>query len=329
LLGRLLRRAGAAPLPPGPRGRILFVGPFHGGAGGIERLTKTFAAWVEGSGFTATCVFQDGEVGESAYSVRETERLRVLRGRDWGRALETEYDFAYVVPPGLDASLWRKRLARVRGPRVALDLDPKRKLGMVTDVLHRETPRDEPADRPAVVATPDPRATIPDVPPEEPGDFHLTVFTPYGDVKGHRHVREFLEGGDRRLVWCYDPVTFAARKAASADEIRARVAEVSHPRLRTVESPSLAEVYRLYRASLGYVCFSESEGLGWAMLDAMALGKPLAARRIGICRAVNGFRATDDFRKPVFGTYPLPPTEGFEGLFREVPRVLGRDQPPR
>ena len=30
--------ASREPLPPGPRGRILFVGPFNGGVGGIERI---------------------------------------------------------------------------------------------------------------------------------------------------------------------------------------------------------------------------------------------------------------------------------------------------
>ena len=43
----------AEPLPPGPRGRILFVGPFQGGVGGVERLTRCFADWVRDSGFTA------------------------------------------------------------------------------------------------------------------------------------------------------------------------------------------------------------------------------------------------------------------------------------
>ena len=168
MLARFLRRAGSAPLAAGPRGRILFVGPFHGGVGGIERLTKTFAAWADGSGYSTTFVFQDGEVGSSPYSVAETERCRVLTGRDWGRALEDEYDWVYVVPAGLDAPRWRERLARVRGTKVMLDLDPKRKLGRVCDVLHWETPREQVPDRPFVVATPDPRSTIPRAPTSRP-----------------------------------------------------------------------------------------------------------------------------------------------------------------
>lgn len=324
-LGRRFHRGVAEPLLHGPRGRILFIGPFHGGAGGIERLARTFATWAESSGFTATCVFQDGEAGESAYSLRSTENVRVLAGDNWGSALETDYDFVYLVPPGLDADRWRPRLERVRGPKVMLDIfDAKRRFGAVADVLHWEAPREERPDRPTIVATPDPRLTIPDGPATAEEGFSLTVFTPYGDVKGHRHIRTFLDGGDRHLVWCYDPLTFSRRGPRWREEILARVKEVRHPRLVALEAPSLAEIYRLYRACGGYVCFSESEGLGWAILDALALGKPIAARRVGICRALPGFRATEDFSDPTFVTYPLPPMGGFEELFRGVPGALGQ-----
>ena len=150
------------------------------------------------------------------------------------------------------------------------------------------------------------------------------MFTPYGEIKGHRHVREFLEGSDRRLAWCYDPVTFARRKGRWLREIRARVDEARHPRLRTFEAPSLAQVYRLYRSCRGYVCFSEEESMGYAMLDAVALGKPLCARKIGICRALEGFRPTEDFAHPVFERYELPETAGFDGLFRQVEALRAR-----
>lgn len=325
MLGRRFRRATAEPLPRGPRGRILFVGPFHGGAGGIERLTRTFATWAESSGFTATCVFQDGEVGESAYSLRSTESVRVLDVGDWGSTLETDYDFVYLIPSGLDADRWRPRLERVRGPKVMLDLlDARRRFGTVTNVLHWETPREELPDRPTIVATPDPRSTILDGPAVAEEGFSLTVFTPYGDVKGHRHIRTFLDGGDRQLVWCYNPLSFSRRGPRWREEMLARVEAVRHPRLITLEAPSLAEIYRLYRACGGYICFSESEGLGWALLDALALGKPIAARRVGICRALPGFRATEDFADPTFVRYSLPPTGGFEELFRSVPSALGQ-----
>ena len=79
---------------------------------------------------------------------------------------------------------------------------------------------------------------------------------------------------------------------------------------------------RLYRSCSGYVCFSEREGLGWAILDALAFGKPVCSRRIGICRALHEFEATEDFSKPVFKAYEMPPTGGFEGLVASIPMAL-------
>jgi glycosyltransferase involved in cell wall biosynthesis len=257
------------------------------------------------------------------FAVTSDDRVRVLPEKAWGRAVaEAEYDFVYVIGAGLDHRRWVPRLRDVRGVRVVLDLDRKRKFLEVTDVLHCEAPRAEPLPRPHVVATPDPRPTIPDVEPPTPGDFYLTAFTPYGSIKGHEHVPAFCEHADRRLVWCFDLTSWGGRRRKLERACRRHLDEARHPRLELVEAPSQEELYRLYRASAGYVCFSREESLGFAMLDAVALGKPLCARRIGVCRALDGFRATEDFTSPVFGTYALPAMLGYGALFERVPQAL-------
>jgi hypothetical protein len=319
-------RADAArqPVPPGPRGRILFLGPFNGGVGGMERLTRIFADWVEGSGFSATMVFR--HVFEAGpFSVTSTDRVQTLAGKDWHRGLErAAWDFVYAMPAGLERKRWLPRLARLSGLKIALDVDQARHWDAALDVLHCETPRDEPRSVPVVVAPPDPRSTIPPGEAAAEKGFTLTVFTPYGGVKGHDRIAAFLDGTDRRLVWCYDPVSFADRKKRYAREIRARVEAVAHPRLELVEAPSRERLYGLYRAADAYVCFSRRESFGFAIADAVALERPLAAGRVGATRLLEGFRATEDFARPVFGRYALPAAAGYEGLFCDAPRVARR-----
>jgi glycosyltransferase involved in cell wall biosynthesis len=315
-------RGRGEPLPPGPRGAILYVAALNGGIGGAERLTKTFAAWVEASGYSATLVFRQ-RLDPGPFSVQDAPRLRVLSDRDWSPALEhAPWRHVYVVPPGLDRRRWAPRLGRLAGTRILLHLDQARHYVHAADLIHCETPPEADLPLPFVVATPDPHPTLPEVPETATEDFDLTVFTPYGRVKGHPLITAFLQGTGRRLVWCYDVTSFAGRKRRYAREIRERVASVASPLLDAREGLPRAEIYRLYRAARGYVCFSEREGLGWALVDALALGKPVASRRVGICRLIPGFEATTDFARPVFRTWPLPETPGFARLFAEAEHVV-------
>jgi hypothetical protein len=308
-------RGRGEPAPPGPEGRVLFVGPYNGGVGGIERLTRAFADWVERSPFSATMLFRHHDLPVGRYTVRDTARVRCLPESAWGPALaRADWRAAYVIAPGIRAKRWLPRLAEVRAPRVFLDLPARRKFDDVCDLVHCEAPRDVPPERPHVVALPDPLSTLPEVPPAPRGDHHLTVFTPYGEVKGAQHVRTFCEATDRPLIWCCDPQTFR-RDRRTLRKIEERLAAARHPRLEVRMATSSEEMYRLLRSSVGYVCFSDEESLGYSMLDALLLGVPLCARRIGVCRAIPGFRPTVDFAKPVFGVYPPPPAAGFGAVF--------------
>ena len=102
------------------------------------------------------------------------------------------------------------------------------------------------------------------------------------------------------------------------------MASVEHPRAsRQGRLPvTREELYDLYARCAGYVCFSRDESFGFSMLDAVALGKPLCARRIGLCRDLEGFVATEDFAAPRFGTYALPATHGYGALFDALPAAL-------
>ncbi len=325
--GRLLAMAFGAtrpePLPPGPKGRILFIGPFNGGIGGMERLARIFADWVGQSGYTATMVFRHA-FPRGPFTIDDTEATRTLDEKRWNRDLErADWDFVYVMPSGLKWKRWVPRLPKLAGLKIVLDLDQARHWDGVADVLHCETPRDEPRALPCVVAPPDVRSTIPDGEPADDAGFTLTAFTPYGRVKGHHHIPAFLEATDKRLIWCFDPLTFAKRKKRYAKEIRARIEAVAHPRLELVEAPSQAHLYSLYRAADDYACFSERESFGFSFLDAVALGKPVCGRRIGAFRLLDGFEPTEDFAKPVFGTYTLPETLGYQGLFDAAREAAG------
>ena len=270
-------------------------------------------------------VFYHNDLPEGPNTVHPTDHVRVLAEKDWTpRIEEAEYDFVYILPAGLSSTRWLSRLKRLRSrPRIVLDLDPQRKFREVTDILHCEAPRDEPLDRPHIVALPHPASTAPPGPtgPIQEQDFYLTVFTPYNDIKGHREIPAFLEATGKRLVWCFDPQTFTRRKKKHARRIYLNVKEVAHPLLERVEAPSREEIYGLYHACAGYISFSSRESLGYSMLDAVLLGKPLCSRRTGVCHSLEGFKPTDDFSRPVFGTYAPPVMHGFGALFQQARKI--------
>ena len=321
---RRLLAAPVEPLPPGPAGRILFIGPFNGGIGGLERITRCFADWVRTSAYTATMVVKH-EFPGGPYHIESDEQVRVLPESAWGSALAgASYDFIYFVGAGLKRKRWLPRMRALDGVRVVLDLDRKRKYLPVTDVLHCEVPRAVTPPAPFVVATPDPRSTMPSVAPRPAEDYYLTAFNPYGNIQGHRHIPAFCDAADKRLVWCYDLTTWVGREKRYAEVCQQNIRSVAHDRLELVEAPDRARLYDLYAGCAGYVCFSEDESLGFSMLDAVALGKPLAARRVGLCTALSDFQPTEDFGAPVFGRYELPQMLGYGALFAEVPRALER-----
>ncbi|MDF1702028.1 MAG: hypothetical protein P1V36_12800 [Planctomycetota bacterium] len=320
---RRLLTPSATPLPPGPRGRILFVGPFHGGVGGVERITKCFADWARTSGYSTTMVVRN-DIAAGPYTIRQDDRVKIVQEDAWGRELQTAaYDYVYIIGPGLKRRLWLPRLRRIQGVRVLLDLDRKRKWIDVADVLHCEAPREAPLPGPHVVATPDPFSTMPAVEPQPAGDFYLTAFNPYGGIKGHQYIEPFCEASDRTLIWCFDTSTWSNRESKYRDLCEHNIDSVEHERLIKVASPTREELYDLYARCAGYVCFSEDESLGFSMLDAVALGKPLCARRIGLCRGLEDFQATEDFGAPKFGTYALPALLGYGSLFEQIPALLG------
>lgn len=312
----------AEPLPPGPRGRILFVGPFHGGVGGVERITACFAAWARDSGFTTTMVVRN-DLDAGPYRIPQDDHVRIVHEDAWGAPLaHADWTYVYVIGAGLKRRRWVPRLRRLAAPRVLLDLDRKRKWLEIADVLHCEATREGALPRPAIVATPEPWSTMPEVTAKPPEDFHLTAFNPYGSIKGHEHITRFLDATDKRLVWCYDDSTWTQREPKLRALLERNVASVDHPRLEKIASPSREALYDLYARCAGYVCFSRDESFGFSMLDAVALGKPLCARRIGLCRDLEGFVSTEDFAAPHFGTYELPAMLGYGALFDALPATL-------
>jgi len=119
--------------------------------------------------------------------------------------------------------------------------------------------------------------------------YFLTIFNPYGRIKGLSHLKGILDRLDHPLVWCYDLRSFF-NLPDLMHEMKTQLEEIRHPRLIMVEAPSAEYIRLLYRHCLGYVCLSEFESFGWSLVDAIRHGCPVASRKVGLLRLVKNFR---------------------------------------
>lgn len=106
-----------------------------------------------------------------------------------------------------------------------------------------------------------------------PGRFYLTVFNPYGAVKGVDDLREALRGAPYPIVWCYSRGTLA---------FDIPVDLCDHPGLIHLEDVAPEELRFLYENCLAYLCFSRNESFGWAIVDALQYSQAIVSRRIGV-----------------------------------------------
>ena len=114
-----------------------------------------------------------------------------------------------------------------------------------------------------------------------PERYFLTVFNPYDfymkehgrlkAIKGHDVLYEVLEKTDRHIVWCH-----STKSIGCAQNIK------SHPRIHHLENVNQAQLRYLYEHAKAYICFSRSEGFGWAVADALNYHCPVISRYIGV-----------------------------------------------
>lgn len=131
-------------------------------------------------------------------------------------------------------------------------------------------------------------AIAPDL--ELPEHFFLTVFNPYGGVKGTDDLAKVVDAAPHPIVWCHSQATVSHTIPE---------AMVRHPRIIHVEDATPAELRYLYENCAGYVSVSKTEGFGWSIADALRYSPRVYSRRIGVltfpeASAEGAVRATDD-----------------------------------
>ena len=106
-----------------------------------------------------------------------------------------------------------------------------------------------------------------------PDQFYLTVFNPYGDVKGTDDLARVADAAPHPIVWCHSQatVTFTIPEALT-----------NHPDIIHVDDPTLAQMRYLYERCAGYISLSRTEGFGWSIADALRYSPAIFSRRIGV-----------------------------------------------
>lgn len=106
-----------------------------------------------------------------------------------------------------------------------------------------------------------------------PDAFDLTVFNPYHAIKGLDDLRSAVDSAVRPIVWCY------SNRSLSFD---VEPGLLTHPTLIHGVNLSPAEIRYLYEHATAYLCFSRTEGFGWAIADGLRYCPAVVSRRIGV-----------------------------------------------
>lgn len=114
-----------------------------------------------------------------------------------------------------------------------------------------------------------------------PPQFLLTVFNPYGAVKGLDALEQTARYSKIPIIWCYNDMT---RFNLFKGDYKAME---PIPNVIQYRNLSQEKLYYLYKKAAGYVCFSINEGFGWAVADAFVFNLPIVSRDIGIVTFLN------------------------------------------
>ena len=106
-----------------------------------------------------------------------------------------------------------------------------------------------------------------------PDFFYLTVLNPYGAVKGLDDLVRAADSAPYPIVWCHSRRTV---------DFSVPPHLLAHPRIVPIEDPPLAQLRYLYEHCLAYLCFSRSEGFGWAVADALRYSRCVVSRPVGV-----------------------------------------------
>lgn len=108
---------------------------------------------------------------------------------------------------------------------------------------------------------------------ELPDRYYLTVFNPYGGVKGTDDLAAVVNAAPHPIVWCHSQATVKHTIPESL---------AKHPRIVHVEDATPAQLRYLYERCEGYVSVSKTEGFGWSIADALRYSPRVFGRAIGV-----------------------------------------------
>lgn len=108
---------------------------------------------------------------------------------------------------------------------------------------------------------------------ELPEEYYLTVFNPYGPVKGTEDLARVIDHAPHPIVWCHSQQTV---------RFDIPVPLLGHPNLIHVVDAEPSQLRYLYENCLAYLSFSKSEGFGWSTADALRYSPSVVSRKIGI-----------------------------------------------
>ena len=210
--------------------------------------------------------------------------LRLYQGVDVNRAAHAQVRL--LVPSGNRVTLAEARghdYVAMQAPDNAALVEDGAPLTLLSPPLY---PLTDHAD--------EPRGSLPD-------DFYLTVFNPYGPIKGADDLERAADRAPLPIVWCHSD------RGITTD---VPVALQNHPRVVHVLDPSPSELRWLYERCAAYLCFSKTEGFGWSIADGLRHAPVVVSRDIGIlthpaARSLSGVIRTGETWDVDWSTMPV------------------------
>lgn len=307
-------------------GTAAILTKWEGGIGGVDRVLVTMVEAIVRHGFKVD-VLTEARLPASHYSVVEGPSVRVnVVGESTSLVDLDQYDFVYVFPYTSD-ELWSKQLRRTRALTIGLGGLPYTALPSYArfDVVHFESPSSRRSVLGAVLAPHDGRLGaqwregLP--PPPVSGEYILSVFNPWGPVKGLDDMLAFVEGCPLPTVWCYNATAMIHQNLSDSRDAIERAE--NHKNVIPARNLPLAQIYSFYQGCSGYASFSKSESFGWSVADAISFNKPICARKTGVLSYFPAFQPTQDFSRPVFSRVEVDSDAFFsqnivQGLFERA-----------
>ena len=277
---------------------LLYFSHFNGGIGGSERLLKTFELLCIKAGVKLTVVYNQ-LIPNTRFTVVASDLVTTFSFQDWkDKKIPIDQDIFFAMDLVFNRKFWRQKLKKSKTFSIInFQLDsPEMGNYLLFDYVHLESGLPYDFYYPKLIFHPPVPLTVGPARVSVPyEDFYLTIYNPYGSVKGFDRMIEALDALDKKLVWCFDLTSFSGGE--SAENIK-----IEHPNLVKINAAPQELIYSLLAACQGYMCFSRGEGYGFSLADAVYFKKPICSGNVGIVKDFPDFEPTVDFKKPIFSS---------------------------